>query len=223
MTSKSNKASGGAKNSVKSGDSEPGKKQKEIQVKVLEAKPKDVGKGEAHLDHALLDELGIKQGDFIFLHGKKTSVAIVQPGYYEDVGKNIIRIDGNIRRNIDVAVDEYVKVSKANVPPAEFISFTLLQQLRIKGGEEYLKQLLLGRCFSRNDVVEINIMGRRLELGIASYQPEGPGVYLTNDTTIKLGEEKIAITPGKEAEEVHVSALEAVEAQSGYQDGSAGR
>lgn len=204
MTSKSNKASGGAKNSDKSGDSESGKKQKEIQVKVLEAKPKDVGKGEAHLDHALLDELGIKQGEFIFLHGKKTSIGIVQPGYYEDVGKSIIRIDGNIRRNIDVAVDEYVKVSKAEVPPAEFISFTLLQQLRIKGGEEYLKQLLLGRCFARNDVVEINIMGRRLELGIASYQPEGPGVYLTNDTTIKLGEEKIAITPGKEAEEVSV-------------------
>jgi transitional endoplasmic reticulum ATPase len=176
----------------------------EVQVKVLEAKPKDAGKGEAHLDHAIIEELSLKPGDFIFLKGKKHSVAQIQPGIYEDIGSGAIRIDGNIRRNIDIAVGENIKISKATLPAAEFISFTLVQQLRIKGGEEYLKQLLLGRCFAKDDVVEINIMGRRLDLMVVSFKPDGPGIYLTADTTIKLGEEKIALTPGKDTADITV-------------------
>jgi transitional endoplasmic reticulum ATPase len=193
-----------SKASDDSGNSPDSTSNPELQVKVTEAKPKDVGKGEAHLDHAVMDQLGVKPGEFIFLKGKRTSVAIVREGYYEDVGTNGIRIDGNIRRNIDVAVGENIKISKADLPGAELVSFTLVQRLRIKGGEEYLKQLLQGRCFAKNDMVEINIMGRRLELLVASFQPEGPGVILTLNTTIKLGEEKVALTPGKEAEELSV-------------------
>ena len=100
-----------------------------IQVKVLEAKPKDVGLGEAHIDHAVLDKLKLHEGEFIFLLGKKTSVAIVKPGYPEDVGKNTLRIDGNIRRNIDIAVGESVNIAKAELPPAQFISFTCKRKL----------------------------------------------------------------------------------------------
>jgi transitional endoplasmic reticulum ATPase len=175
-----------------------------IQLKLLEAKPKDVGKGEAHIDHAVMDKLKLKSGDFVFLIGKKTSVAIAQPGYYEDVGSNTVRIDGNLRRNIDIAVGETIRISKADLPPAQFISFSLVQQLRIKGGEEYLKQILLGRCFAVNDLVEINIMGRRLDLVISSFKPDGAGVYITPDTTIKIGTEKVTITPGKDREEISV-------------------
>ena len=176
----------------------------EIQVKVMEAKPTDVGKGDAHLDHAIMEKLSLKAGDYIFIKGKKNSVAIVRSGYYEDVGSGTIRIDGNIRRNIDVAVGEKIKISKAEIPPAEFISFTLVQRLRIKGGEDYLKQMLIGRCFAKNDVVEINIMGRRIDLVIASYQPDGLGVYLVPNTTIKLGEDKVALAPGVDKEGITV-------------------
>ena len=196
MTSKSNNLSGK--------DKEPVNNEQEKQVKVLEAKPKDVGKGEVHLNQSLMDELKLHPGEYILLNGKKPSVAIARLGYPEDAGLEIIRIDGNIRRNIDVAVDEYIKISKVELQPAEFISFTIIQQLRIKGGEEYLKQILLGRCFAKDDVVEINIMGRRLELVIASYQPDGQGVFLTENTTIKLGEQKVALISGKGKDEVSV-------------------
>ncbi len=178
--------------------------QTDDQLKVLEAKPKDVGRGEAHIDHVVMERLKIKDGDFIFLEGKRPSVAIARPGYYEDVGANIIRIDGNIRRNIDIAVGENVRIKKANLPRAALISFTLVQKLRIKGGEEYLKQLLLGRCFALNDIIEITIMGRRLEIVIESYRPDGPGVFLATETTIKIGTEKAGITPGRDREEVSV-------------------
>jgi transitional endoplasmic reticulum ATPase len=190
----------------KAQDKSQNKEQNEnvIQLKILEAKPKDVGKGEAHIDHAIMEKHNLKPGDFIFLEGKKTSVAIVQPGYYEDVGANTIRIDGNIRRNLDFAVGETIKISKADLPPADLISFSLVQKLRIKGGEEYLKQLLLGRCFAIGDLVEINIMGRRIELMIEAYRPEGAGIYITPNTNIKLGVEKVALTPGKDRDEVSV-------------------
>ncbi len=185
-------------------DSDSNSSGNEVQVKVIEAKPNDVGKGEAHLDNQIMARYGLKPEEYILINGKKPSVAIVYPGYPEDDGKGVIRIDGNIRRNIDVAVDEYIRISKVKLPPAEFISFTLVQRLRIKGGEEYLKQILEGRCFARNDIVEINIMGRRLELLIATFQPEGPGVYLTQNTTVKIGEEKVPLAVGKDKEEVSV-------------------
>ncbi len=175
-----------------------------LQLKILEAKPKDVGRGEAYIDQPIMDKLQLKKGDFIFIKGKKTSVAIAQEGYYEDAGSDTIRIDGNIRRNIDMAVGETIRISKADLPKAEFISFSLVQKLRIKGGEEYLKQLLLGRCFAINDTVEINIMGRRLELVISAFKPDGPAVYIDPDTTIKIGAEKVALTPGKDEEAISV-------------------
>jgi transitional endoplasmic reticulum ATPase len=103
-----------------------------------------------------------------------------------------------------MAVGETIKISKADIPAATFISLTFQQQLRIKGGEEYLKQILLGRGFALNDLVEINIMGRRLDLIISSFQPEALGVYITPDTTIKIGTEKVTITPGKDKEEISV-------------------
>ncbi len=204
MSSPSKKDESNNKNSSTGEDNENELNGKEAQVKVLEAKPKDVGLGHAHLDHVVIEQLKVKPGDFILLKGKKASVAIAQPGYYEDVGGNTLRIDGNIRRNIDAAVGENIKISKADLPSAQLISFSLVRQLRIKGGEEYLKQLLLGRCFALNDIVEINIMGRRLDLMITGFKPEGPGVYLAPETTIKIGTEKITITPGKDKEDISV-------------------
>jgi transitional endoplasmic reticulum ATPase len=177
----------------------------EVQVKIQEAKPKDVGKGEAFIDHAIMEKLNLKEGDYVYLFGKSTSAAVVKPGYYDDVSSGSIRIDGNIRRNIDVAVGEQIKISKAELPEAEIISFTVVKQLKIKGGEEYLKQKFMGRCFTMGDIVELSIISnRRLELEVASFKPKAPAVYLTPNTTIKIGEEKTALTPGKAGEELSV-------------------
>ena len=42
------------------------------------------------------------------------------------------------------------------------------------GGEEYLTQALEGRAVTRGDVIEINVMGRRIDLVVSSYSPDGP-------------------------------------------------
>jgi transitional endoplasmic reticulum ATPase len=204
MSSDKDKDQAGKKKSSEGPNTDELTTGEKFQVKVIEAKPKDVGLGEAHLDHALMEKFNIKSGEYICIFGKKTSVATVRPGYPEDIDSNTLRIDGNIRRNIDIAVGENIKIAKIELPPAEFISFTFQQQLRIKGGEEYLKQLLVGRCFALKDIIEINIMGRRLELYISSFQPEGLGVYLAPDTTIKIGTEKVMLTPERDTDEISV-------------------
>jgi len=48
------------------------------------------------------------QGDVVEISGKRRTVALVWPGYAEDYGKDLIRIDGYIRNNAGVSIDEKV-------------------------------------------------------------------------------------------------------------------
>lgn len=157
-------------------------------LKVLEAKPADVGLGVAAIDHAIFEKMELKKGDIIVIKGRKKTVAIVQPGYYEDVGMNTIRIDGSIRRNADVAIDDKVKIVKIEAQNAKVVSFSPLQPLKIKGGEEYLAQILAGRPVTTSDIIEINVMGRKIDLVVTSFSPSGEGVVIEIDSKIKIGE-----------------------------------
>ena len=63
-------------------------------LRVAEAKPKDVGRGIARIDPAVVNILGLTTGDVILVEGKRKTVAICWPGYPEVENRGIIRIDG---------------------------------------------------------------------------------------------------------------------------------
>ena len=52
---------------------------KEVQVRVADAKQRDVGHGKVRVDNATMEKLGITAGDFIEVRGKRTTVAIPGP------------------------------------------------------------------------------------------------------------------------------------------------
>ena len=60
-------------------------------VKVMEAHPRDVGKGLARLDPELMEQLGIQIGDSILIEGSKKTGVLAYPGNPEDTGKRGIR------------------------------------------------------------------------------------------------------------------------------------
>jgi len=160
-------------------------------LKVAEAKSKDAERGIARVDPAVMDVLGITAGDVIQIEGKKRTVAIVWPGYPEDANRGVIRIDGTIRRNAQTSIDEKVAIRKVPVKEARKITFAPTEPLRIMGGEEFLSQSLEGRAVTRGDVIQINVMGRRIDLVVVSYTPTSDAVLVHRTTEVKISEKPV--------------------------------
>ncbi|MCL7393150.1 MAG: CDC48 family AAA ATPase [Thaumarchaeota archaeon] len=164
-----------------------------ITLRVAEARSRDVGRGIARIDPEAMKKLGLTPGDIVEISGKRKTVAICWPSYSEDAGKGIIRIDGYIRNNAGVSIDEKVTVRKIEAKKASKITLAPTEPLRIEGAEGYLAQLLEGRVVTRGDVIPIGIMGRKVDLVVTSIQPPAPAVIITVDTQIVIGEKPEAI------------------------------
>jgi transitional endoplasmic reticulum ATPase len=164
------------------------KKKVEKILRVVEARPPDVDKGIARVDPALLDILGIEDGDVVSIEGKKKTVAIAKRGSPDDANRGTIRMDGGIRRNAGVGIDEKVGVQTIQAVRASKVSFAPTEPLKILGGEQYLQQKLDGRVVTRGDVLPINIMGRIFDLVVTGYNPSKTAVFITKDTEVNLSD-----------------------------------
>ncbi len=160
----------------------------EVILKVGEARASDVGRGIARVDPAVIREKGWQAGDVISIRGKKQTAALLWPGYPEDTGTGIIRMDGTLRRNAGVTIDERVPVRIVQAAPADTVVFAPTVPLRITGGEEYLKRYMEGRVISRGDVIELNVMGRRIDLVAVRVTPPRDAVVIGDRTRIELSE-----------------------------------
>ena len=84
-----------------------------FEVTVKEAAHDDAGRGIARVSIEVMKKLGLVSGDVIEIQGKKKAAAIVWPGFAQDTGSAILRIDGNIRGNAGTGIDEKVKIRKS--------------------------------------------------------------------------------------------------------------
>ena len=160
----------------------------QVSLRVAEAQSRDVGRGIARIDPKISEEIGLSAGDVVEIHGQKKSVAIYWPGYQEDFGKGIIRIDGYTRNNAGSGIDEKVGVKKVEAKEAKKITIAPTEPLRITGGEEYLKRILENRVISRGDIIPLGIMGRRINLMVTGFQPPAAAVMVVPSTQIVLSD-----------------------------------
>jgi transitional endoplasmic reticulum ATPase len=160
----------------------------QVSLRVAEAQSRDVGRGIARIDPKVSSEIGLSAGDVVEIHGKKKTAAIYWPGYQEDTGKGIIRIDGYTRNNAGAGIDEKVGVKKVEAKEAKKITIAPTEPLRITGGEEYLKQILENRVISRGDLIPLGIMGRRINLVVTGVQPPAAAVIVVPSTKVTLSE-----------------------------------
>ncbi len=167
---------------------------KEKILRVVQAKTGDDGKGIARVDPALMRILKLDQGDTVMIEGTRNTAVTVYQGYPEDENRGTIRIDGTTRKNAGAGLDEKVGIRKIVPKPATKATFAPTQPLKLLGGEEYLVQVLEGRPVVKGDLVEVNVMGRRFDLVVQSYQPSGEAAVIQNFTEVKLSEK-----PAKEA------------------------
>jgi len=160
----------------------------EYTLKVGEARPSDVGRGIARVDQAILYDAGWQAGDVLSIEGKKKTAALLLPGYPQDTGTGIVRLDGNIRRNAGISIDDRVPVKIIKSAPAEKVVFAPTVPLRITGGEEYLRRYLDGRVLTRGDIIEISVMGRKIDLVATKISPTADAVIIGDRTKIEISE-----------------------------------
>ncbi len=161
---------------------------KEKILRVVQAKSADDGKGVARIDPALMDILGLSQGDVAAVEGTKNTVVTVYEGYAEDENRGTIRIDGATRKNAGAGLDDKVGIRKVVPKPATKVTLAPTSPVKILGGEEYLSQVLDGRAVAKGDLIEISVMGRKFDLVVQSFQPSAEAVLVQNFTKIKLSE-----------------------------------
>ena len=160
-------------------------------LRVAEAKSKDAERGVARVDPAMMESMELTAGDLIQIAGKRKTTAIVWPGYAEDAEKGILRIDGNMRRNAGTSIDERVSIKKIEAREARKITFAPTEPLRIMGGEEYLGQILEGRAVTRGDIIQINVMGRKIDLVVVNFAPTADATIINRKTEVKISEKPV--------------------------------
>ncbi|HNQ29846.1 MAG TPA: CDC48 family AAA ATPase [Methanolinea sp.] len=158
-----------------------------IEVIVKEAARDDAGRGIARLSIETMRALGVVSGDAIEIQGKKKATAIVWPGFSQDTGQAILRIDGTVRGNAGTGVDERVRVRKVEVGYAKKVVINPTQPIRLLQGEQYLSRLLRGRAVMEGQTVRVDVIGNPLTLVITKVSPKGVAI-VTEDTQIELKE-----------------------------------
>jgi transitional endoplasmic reticulum ATPase len=161
-----------------------------ITLRVAESHHRDVGKDVARIDRNLMEKLGISSGDIVLITGKEKACAIAHPGYPEDQGLDLVRIDGNIRANARVGLDDKIYMQKYAAQPANRAVLAPTQQFRLVGGPQYLHRVLEGRPFMKGQRIRVETVSNPLSFIVVSTQPSGP-VIITKNTNIVLKEQII--------------------------------
>ena len=81
-----------------------------LQMRVEEAKQRDIGKKRARIGPDAMDYLEVSPGDVIEISGKKSTCAIVWPSDEDEKYPDTIRIDGQTRKNIGVRLNDIVEI-----------------------------------------------------------------------------------------------------------------
>ncbi|MHA1584600.1 MAG: CDC48 family AAA ATPase [Promethearchaeota archaeon] len=176
----------------------PSGKRNEIKVKVQEARKRDVGRSIIRLDSDTMKQLQVNTGDIIQIRGlDKITSAIAWPAYPQDQGLGIIRIDGRVRKNATVLLDEEVWISKVEDTIAKSVVLAPVS-LKIKTNisfESFVKRKLLNFPISKDDLIYINIgMTKEIVFKVISIKPNKIAL-VKQSTTLSINESTQEETP----------------------------
>lgn len=159
----------------------------EVQLRVGDARQRDVGRGIARIDQRTMQKLGISAGDVIEIVNKRTTSAIAWPAYSEDQNRDIIRIDGFTRKNCGVAINEYVIVRPAKVKTALAITLAPVD-MRLNVDEDFtnfVKNRLMERTLVEGDTTLVMMLGHAIPFTVSKTRPHGI-IKVTAETKLTI-------------------------------------
>ncbi len=153
-----------------------------------------------------MEKLDLLDGDTIEVEGKKITATTVASSQL-DIGLEIIRIDGYIRKNAGTSIGDEVTVRRANVKEAKKITLAPVdQKIRITGN---VKGAFQGRVLSKGDIIITGIRQQTVRTGLFDEFFRDMGTSVS-----PMGELKLAVTATKPAGIVQVTEMSEVEVQS---------
>ena len=147
---------------------------KKIQLRVAEAKHRDVGKRRARIDPEPMRQLGIEPGQVIELTGKRNTAVI---GWQADdeQGRDIIRIDGQTRKNAGIGINDLLSVKPINAKAAKMVVLLPLANNNVvidKEFCEFVKNRLRGYPVTAGDEISVIILGNSMDFRVEKVVPK---------------------------------------------------
>jgi transitional endoplasmic reticulum ATPase len=143
-------------------------------MRVGEAKQRDVGKRRARIEPEAMEFLKVEAGDMIEIVGKRSSCAIVWPADDDNKAPDVIRIDGQTRKNAGVGINDLVNVKKIVAKPAKSVTLMPVNGNVTVDKEftDFVKNRLRGLPLSEGDEISVMILGNSMDFKIHKIAPK---------------------------------------------------
>ena len=146
-----------------------------LQMRVGEAKNRDVGKKRARIGPDAMDYLQASSGDAIKISAKNTTCAIIWPSDEDEKYPDTIRIDGQTRKNLGVALNDVVEIQKIKTVQAKTVTLMPINDIVTVDKEftDFVKNRLKGMPLSQDDEISVMILGNSMDFKIKKVSPKG--------------------------------------------------
>ena len=141
---------------------------------MAEAKYRDIGKGRTRIDPVYLRKLGIEAGEVIELIGKRNTAATAWPSDEEEKETDIIRMDGQTRKNAGVGLNDLLIARRIETKTARTAVLMPLVNSTITVDKEFcefVKNRLRGFPVNEGDEISVVILGNPIDFRIERVSP----------------------------------------------------
>ncbi|OOM77813.1 CDC48 family AAA ATPase [Clostridium sp. BL-8] len=163
-------------------------------LKVAEALVKDVGKAIVRIDPKDIIKIGAAIGDIVKLTGKNIAVARVLPIHQQYKGQGLVQMDGILRKNAGVGVDENIDielVSSKNANVIELSSISKKSNTLNNEDLKHIKNAMEGIPVFKGNTLRVKLLGYSYQdYTVISTEPEG-AVTINEATILKVKKEGI--------------------------------
>ena len=151
-----------------------GRKEEPLQMRIGEAKQRDVGKKRARIGPEAMDYLKVTPGDIIEIMGSRSSCAVVWPVDEDEKFPDIIRIDGQTRKNVGASLNDIVKIKKVTSKIAKSVSLIPVNDAVTVDKEftDFVKNRLKGLPIIHGDEISVMILGNSMDFKITKTTPK---------------------------------------------------
>ena len=151
------------------------RKAESLHLQVGESKQRDIGKKRARIGPDAMDYLHVAPGDIVEIVGKKTSSAVVWPVDEDEQNTDLINIDGQMRKNVGVSLNDAVQVKKVETKIAKTVVLMPINDVVTVDKEftDFVKNRLKGLPLSDGDEISVMILGNSMEFKISKMMPKG--------------------------------------------------
>lgn len=157
------------KSRLSSGEAHP-----KIKLRVAEARYRDVGKRRARIDSLSMAKLAIKPGEIAELIGKRSTPVTVWLAESQENGREIIRIDGQTRKNVGVGLNDMLTVRKVRSKAAKSVFLLPLGHNAMSIDDRFcafVRNKLAGYPINEGDEISVGVLGNSIDFVIKKIIP----------------------------------------------------